>query len=253
MFQLPELKHLSSTCPSRKSCRDCGAKHYSLFHQNTPVGENATTASNVKLVRPGFHRTQSSIQSLARTALVLVSSDGQRRRARAILDTGATIPLVTRKLASTLKANRIPESAVFIYGLVRQCYSPCHIRLKLNSLYGNKSLSIKAHVVVDAIPAIPSHVSMKDLISKPFLKELHFADPDNQPNCELDNLLGIKQCNHCSLHGISMFENRNWKAEETIFGWAVGGVAEVGDSCTATCLQMDAIPDEASKLMQKLR
>ena len=76
-FNCLSSKHLSSTFPSRKSCRDCGAKHHSLLHQNTPVGENASTAGNVKLVLPGFRHTQSSIQSLARTALVLVSSDGQ--------------------------------------------------------------------------------------------------------------------------------------------------------------------------------
>ena len=167
------------------------------------------------------------------------------------LDTGATIPLVTRKLASTLKANRIPESAVFIQGLVGRCYSPYQVQLKLNSLYGNESLSIKAHVV-DAIPATPSHVSMKDFISKPFLKDLQLADPDYQPNCKLDILLGIKQCNPCSLHGISMSADKNWKDEETIFEWAVGGAAEVEDSCTATCLQVEAIPDDASKLMQNL-
>ena len=86
---------------------------------------------------------------------------------------------------------------------------------------------------------------MKDLISKPFLKDLQLADPDYQPNCKLDILLGIKQC---SLHGISMSENINWKAEETIFGWAVGGAAEVE---AATCLQIEAIPDDATKLMQK--
>ena len=105
---------------------------------------------------------------------------------------------------------------------------------------------------MDAIPATHSHVSMKDLISKPFLKDLQLADPDYQPNCKLDILLGIKQCNHCSLHGISMSADKNWKAKETILRWAVGGATEVEDSCTAICLQIEAIPDDASKLMQKL-
>ena len=76
-FNCLSWKNLSSTCPSRKSCRDCGVKYHSLLHRNTPVGENATTARNVKLVLPGFCRTLISIQSLARTALVLVYSDGQ--------------------------------------------------------------------------------------------------------------------------------------------------------------------------------
>ena len=183
----------------------------------------------------------------------MVSSDDQRRRARAILDTGATIPLITKKLANTLKANRIPESVVFIQGLVGRCYSPYQVQLELKSLYGNESLSINAHVV-DAIPGTPSHVSIKDLVSKPFLNDLQLADPDYQPNCRIDILLGIKQCIHCSLHGVSMSADKNWKAEETIFGWAVGGTAEtVENTCTTpTCLQMEAIPDDASKQVQKL-
>ena len=74
---------------------------------------------------------------------------------------------VTKKLTSKLKANRIPEFAVFIQGLVGRCYSPYQVQLKLNSLYGNESLSIKAHVV-DAIPATPSHVSMKDFFPSHF-------------------------------------------------------------------------------------
>ena len=108
-FNCLSSKHMSSTCPSKKTYKDCGAKHHSLIHQTAPVGENTSTAGNVKLAQPGLCRTQNNIQSLARTALVLVSSDDQRRRARAILDTGATIPLITKKLANTLKANRIPE------------------------------------------------------------------------------------------------------------------------------------------------
>ena len=81
---------------------------------------------------------------------------------------------------------------------------------------------------------------------------MQLADQDYQPNCKLDILLGIIKCNHCSLHGISMSLNKNWKAKDTIFGWAVGGAVEVEDSCTATCLQIEGIPDNASKFMQKL-
>ena len=39
-FHCLSSKYMSSTCPSKKTCKDCGAKHHSLIYQTAPVGEN---------------------------------------------------------------------------------------------------------------------------------------------------------------------------------------------------------------------
>ena len=206
---------------------------------------------SVDLVHPGFKQVKGNTLSLARTVLTLVISDEQRRRARAILDTGATIPLITKQLSNTLRVTRVPNSATVIQGLSGHCYSPYKVNLTLKSLYSEEFLTVKAHVV-DEIPVIPSHINMQDLCSKPFLKDLQLADPDYKPGSKIDILLGFQQCNHSSKHGISLSSDKDWKAEETIFGWAVGGVSEEKDLlATATCLRAEEMTEPADQLFQK--
>ena len=212
-------RHLSSTCKSKSNCKECGVKHHTLLHIMSPTSDAEGAAGNVNLVRPGFKQVKGNTLSLARTVLTLVISDEQRRRARAILDTGATIPLITKQLSNTLRATRVSNSATVIQGLSGHCYSPYKVNLTLKSLYSEEFLTVKAHVV-DEIPAIPSHINMQDLCSKPFLKDLQLADPDYKPGSKIDILLGIQQCNHSSKHGVSLSSDKDWKAEETIFGWA---------------------------------
>ena len=69
-----------------------------------PTSDAEGADGNVNLVRPGFKQVKGNTLSLARTVLTLVISDEQRCRARAILDTGATIPLITKQLSNTLRA-----------------------------------------------------------------------------------------------------------------------------------------------------
>ena len=75
----------------------------------SPTSDAEGAAGNVNLVRPGFKQVKGNTLSLARTVLTLVISDEQRRSARAILDTGATIPLITKQLSNTLRATRVPN------------------------------------------------------------------------------------------------------------------------------------------------
>ena len=102
-------RHLSSTCKSKSSCKECGAKHHTFLHNMSPTSDAEGAAGNVNLVRPGFKQVKGNTLSLARTVLTLVISDEQRRSARAILDTGATIPLITKQLSNTLRATRVPN------------------------------------------------------------------------------------------------------------------------------------------------
>ena len=49
-------RHLSSTCKSKSSCKECGAKHHTFLHNMSPTSDAEGAAGNVNLVRPGLNK-----------------------------------------------------------------------------------------------------------------------------------------------------------------------------------------------------
>ena len=79
------------------------------------------------------------------------------------------------------------------------------------------------------------------------------ADPDFMPEAHLDLLLGISHCNLCSLPNALFSSNKTYKAEETIFGWAVGGSspAAAQGGTASTCLKVTVCHEDTNRLLQK--
>ena len=98
------------------------------------------------------------------------------QKARAQLDPGAMLSLITLKLARTIKAKRLKNSAVNITGVGGDIHSPYQVEMTLKSLYSDESMTIVANVV-DDIPAAITPLNISHVRNLPVFKGLTLTDP----------------------------------------------------------------------------
>ena len=106
--------HSHRDCTSAHNCCHCGSRHHSLLHRNKRSARSSSPTS-ATVAQSSHSNTQTSSASdskntavlhlntppaaLLSTAIASVKHDSCERRARALLDSGASISLMTKKLA----------------------------------------------------------------------------------------------------------------------------------------------------------
>ena len=258
-FNCLAKNHSASQCPSKKRCKRCQARHHTLLHKDSaPAGESDTSPSSATI--PATSSVASATQRpvtprtacLPRTVLGLASDGGCVIRCRAQLATGAMLSLVTRKLANSVKAKRIKGTAITISGVGGELHSTHEVEFQFQSLDSSDSIMVRASVV-DAIPQCVTAGDATNASKMRAFKDLKLADPQYSPGARVDLLLGISHCNMCSLPGVVLSQGKGYKAELTIFGWAVGGSSlESPSDSTSTCLKMAPTQNNVGDLLQRI-
>ena len=191
--------HSIEACNSRRTCRECKRKHYTLLHhsatisrpsdstdiQQSAVSQSAvsqsagvTSASSLHAQTDTGGSDLSSVQFPV-TTLATVSSGCLSRRAHILVDSGSSITLVTARLANSINAPKI-KSCKRIRSMPNSTVarSSHAVRLTLEPLSGssNESVIVLAHVV-DWITNIEPQ-DLSSLCNQPFLHSKHLADPE---------------------------------------------------------------------------
>ena len=125
-------------------------------------------------------------------------------------------------------------AAIFEYCYCRCCYHSVHHFVV--TLYSTDFITIRASVVNN----IPTCITMGDLSEikqTPAFSSLQLEDPEYSSRSQLDLLLRIAHCNICSLNGTVFSVDKTYKAEKTIFGWAIGGVSSANEQAS-TCMKL---------------
>ena len=123
--------------------------------------------------------------------LTTVTAGSRSQKARAQLDSGATISLVTSKLAQALKARPIPCHTE-ITGVRGGKTSSHQVDLELSSALamGGDNIQVRAHVV-DHITDGYHPQDLEGVKRMSFLKGLRLVDPEFDCSGKIDILLGI--------------------------------------------------------------
>ena len=220
--------HSQGSCPSKRTCRECSAHHHTLLHKPTSTSsatESSTQAPPPVLFAQNPSTRRSSPSIIPRTALATVTAGRYQQKARVLLDTGATMSLITSRLANSLKARKI-RSHTDITGLGGGITSSYQVEVNLGSAFrtGGETLNVVAHVV----ECITSDYPKQDLATirqMPFLQGLHLADPEFGRSGRVDLLLGVTHCNHCTWDEVKSSPDRNLTGMENHFWlghWRVG-------------------------------
>ncbi len=201
--------HANTECRSTYKCKECKADHHSLLHK-------ATTINMVKTGR--------EIATMPRTIQVLASSGYLQQGARALLDSGSGSNLITSRLARSLKA-KFEESYTTLFGLADTPVESSHkVTVVLDSVDSNNPSQITLEMqVVDKIGNGLTPFDGEDIKKREFLKGLNLADPLLGQPGRLEMLISAQDTIRMSLLGQRFSPDRMMLAENTIFGWTVGG------------------------------
>ena len=207
-------------CKSPHKCRDCGQSHHTSIHQNAPPVP----------INSSISWTKQLPNSLLMTANVLITAPGgQTVKARALIDPGATLSLVSNKLTKKLKLPKSKARITFTGVQGTPCKAANHVtELVISPLLGNQpQVTLTAAVVDKVTEDLPSQElpAIKEL---PHLQGLELSDPEfHKPN-KIDLLIGAEVYPRLlSAHDCVVIGPRVVPAA-TIFGWVVCGPVNSG-------------------------
>ncbi len=246
--------HTINHCTSKNRCKQCEAKHHTLLHQDsTSAIEQSTTESPsaASIVASATHPPTSRAMCLPRTVLALASSGSYARRCRAQLDTGAMLSLVTRRLAYMLSMPRRSREQLLRFQVLEES-STALLKLKFAfKLYTRMNTLMFVPVWwIQSLPALPQEglmVTSTFLHSRTCTSLIQDIHLDHSSICCWVFL--IVTCAHCN---VIVSADKSFRAEETIFGWAVGGSSPVAmGGASSTCLKMITYHDDISEQLQR--
>ena len=240
--------HLTTACKSTYRCRDCGQAHHTTIHQESspPSGVHSTMV-----------QSQQVPDALLMTAEVLLKGPGgQELKARAFLDPGAAISLissrVTQILDLPLEASRVRFSAV--QG------TPCKgakylTSVTISPLHYKKEIQCRPAVVQTVTDDIPNR-PLAPVHEFPHLLGLRLADPQFNIPGKVDILLGADLWLQLQepTPPITALPTEPG-AQATIFGWVISGPAKYNGEATqissAYHLQPTVTNEDLSQLVQR--
>ena len=209
--------HKTTECKSLYKCRECGAAHHTSIHQDAPPAH----------INSSISWAQQLPNSLLMTAQVLITAPGgQTIQARALIDPGATLSLVSNKVTQQLQLPLSKARIAFTGVQGTPCKTSNHLTdLVLSPVQGGQPrVTVTAAVVTKVTDNLPAQElpAVKEL---PHLQGLELADPRFHIPARIDLLIGAEvyprllMAKDCVVVGPGMVP----AAYRTIFGWAICG------------------------------
>ncbi|XP_011883957.1 PREDICTED: uncharacterized protein LOC105571095 [Vollenhovia emeryi] len=235
--------HRASACKNTKRCQKYGHKHHTSIHQGKATAskpaagkheatkpESTKTETAVKDAKPpdanvlhSSSRVATSAVLLATAQIQLVNSHGDSVPARALVDQGSEITLITERLAQSLRLPRI-KSSISLVGVGAQ---------RSNKTKGQVSFKIKPHFPSNSEYFVSAHIlprltgsllSMQtETVTWPHLQDLRLADKDFTSPEHIDLILGADVYAQILENGVVKGDADAPIAQRTSLGWIISG------------------------------
>ena len=243
--------HSASNCRSEYHCRLCQGRHSTLLHVDTTAPQAQPAQGTVNLVNTPASPQQTG--TLIMTCQVLMTGPiGKTMIARALLDTGATLSLISTKAMKSLGLTK-QGTSVFIKGVDSVKNSPARpiVSVRVSSLCRKDwSQQVNVAVTPEVTPDLPLQgaSSIRDL---PHIQGLQLADPHFDQPGRVDLLLGEDSMSDILLPAQATGPPGTAKAWNTVFGWALRGAftpdkprgTSPAPVYVATCSAVETIPE----------
>ena len=202
--------HTTSVCKSTYRCRECGQPHHTTIHQQTAT----VTPINSSTVQS--HQVPDALMT---TAQVLLGPRGQELKARALIDSGAGLSLVSRWVAQLLELPLEPSKLLFSAVQGAPCKPLTSLFISPLQNKGKQILCKPAVVQVVTCDLPPEPIQpVSDL---PHLMGLELAVTTYHIPGRIDILLGADLAPHKQL--LRAGTETEPIAQATHFGWALSG------------------------------
>ncbi|XP_076291883.1 uncharacterized protein LOC143214555 [Lasioglossum baleicum] len=238
-------KHTVTACPSKYACQNCGRRHHTLLHfDSPPSGLAGQTVKSTPDPRPSASNQIASLVTsntsfaapriLLATAWVIVTSvAGQDECVRALLDQGSSTTLMTESLAHRLRVPRRRVS-IAITGIGNRAINARHAAtINIKSKRGTGStLSTTALILPSLTRYVPGR--SHQTVSWHNTRDLDLADENPTSSDPIDIIIGADLYGSILLDGLRAGSTYEPTAQNSIFGWFLSGPAGSNDlsSCS---------------------
>ncbi|XP_071652193.1 LOW QUALITY PROTEIN: uncharacterized protein [Temnothorax longispinosus] len=228
-------RHTLDNCTSKRNCAACQGRHHSTMHDAcSATAANVVAASTSLYVRQADGHVGKVLLATAKVDIRGAHDD--LVAARALIDPGSEVSLVTEALAQRLRLPRF-SAATIILGVCGKRTGRARGRVKLTIESRVTDATINVSVLV--IPKITAHANHDGAAFPrwPHLERLPLADPDLQTAGAVELLLSADP-------GTPMAQN-------TKLGWLVSGLANYAKEGAAVTSCQCSIDDELPALVRK--
>ena len=218
--------HTTSNCKSTYRCRTCGQQHHTTLHQesaNPPVNSASAPSRQVP-------------DALMTTAQVLLTGPrGQEVKARALIDSGAALSLISNKVTQALGLPLTP-SKLQLSGVQGISCKPTKFltTLFISSLH-NKEKKIKCNPAVVQVVTVDLPVEhMEPVHDLPHMMGLHLADTTYNTPGKIDLIVGAELAPQIMTKRLPRTgEELQPIAQATEFGWVISGPSTKSHSASS--------------------
>ena len=217
--------HSTESCRSSYRCRECGSNHHMTLHQSAaPPTAPPTVAASVAVNSATVNQAKIQSSILMTTQVLLTGPRGQKVQARAFIDPGAAMSLISSKVAQQLNLPLEKTHLQFSAVLATPCKAVKHLtNLSVSPLQGGNSVLVRAAVVSTVTGDIPAQ-EIDPVDDLPHLSGLGLADPTFYLPGKVDILLGSEVYPQLMLQKPMITGAPSEPAAlQTIFGWAIIG------------------------------
>ena len=212
--------HATADCRSKYRCQDCRQMHHTSLHKATSV-QVSTIVS----------RSRQLPDALLMTAEVLLTGpSGQQLKARAFLDPGAGLSIVSSRVAQMLKLSLDPIEISFTTVQGTKCQGSQYLTdLTISSFHSSRKFDCRPAVVKTVTKDIPNRL-LAPVHDYHHLTGLCLADPNFNVPARVDILLGIDLWLQIVETDPPVRSTSSEPgAQPTAFGWVIAGPAKAQD------------------------
>ena len=236
--------HTVANCTSTYTCRTCQSKHHSLLHKGEEAdkpkpqtGTSLLTTANLvkgpelRLLPSGF----------IHTAIITVFHGDSWITVRAAVDTCCTSSIMSERVASHLKANRLPIN-------IEMTGAVASTKLKQSAIVGIRPafpsqdrVELEVAIMPRSLASTPPS-NREEVANHPKLQDIRLAD--EEMGGPIDFIIGAQV--HTSImqeKALKTCDELSIIAVPTIFGYTVGGSTTTSSDNAITSLQVELKQD----------
>ena len=208
--------HTTANCKSTYRCKECRQNHHTSIHQQqstTPVNHSTATS----------HQVPDALMTTAQ--LLLIGPHGEELEARALIDSGAGISLVTQRVTQLLNLPLEPARLRLSVAQGETTKPLKHLTsLHLSPLH-DRSIKMPCHpAVASAVTSNLPSLPVPPVTDLPHLMGLQLADPTYNVPGRIDILLGADMASTIITPDLPrQGKTSEPMAQSTKFGWTISG------------------------------
>ena len=209
--------HATSVCKSTYRCRDCGQPHHSTIHQTTAAIAPVNSSSTLS------HQVPDALMTTAQ--VLLIGPGGQEIKARALIDSGAGLSLISQRITQLLDLPLQPSTLKFSAVQGAPCKPSNYLTsVTISPLLDRETrISCKPAVVQTVTCDLPTQAVLP-VTDLPHLLGLQLADTSYNTPGRIDILLGADLAPQIMVRQLLRSGTPSEPiAQATAFGWVISG------------------------------